>query len=255
MKKKIVICFFGVICRSIKYTYTSIERNLINVLKEKYEVDIYVFNLNTQNTPVDRRILNSEHMKVINHTHFEEKLQSELDVEINEIRKTTKFKIRYYRPETVQNAVRQMYSEERVGLFLDENKDKYDCAVVCGPDYYLINKINLNDIENVMKEEKLIYTTRVNPARGYTNGFYIGKPSDMSLILKRYSIINKLLPTHSDYENILKVVFNMHGIKNAFTDMLFVKIRSTKQIARQGIMRKPRFDNTINEIKKTISRI
>ena len=51
--KKVLVCFFGVVPRSIKYTYSSIQKHLISILNEKYDVDIYVFNLNVKKTKVD----------------------------------------------------------------------------------------------------------------------------------------------------------------------------------------------------------
>ena len=74
----------------------------------------------------------------------------------------------------IQNGIRTMYCEEKFSLFLEKNIQNYDCAIVCGPDYYLLEDINLDHIENSINNNTNIYTSVVNDANGYTDGFYIG---------------------------------------------------------------------------------
>ena len=52
--QKIVICITGVVNRSIKYTWDSINDNIIDQLKKEYEVDIAVFNNNVEDCKVMR---------------------------------------------------------------------------------------------------------------------------------------------------------------------------------------------------------
>ena len=56
------------------------------------------------------------------------------------VQKKTKIQIR--------NAIRQMYSEYRVGKFLEINKTKYEGAIICGPDYYIVNKLEFIELVN-----------------------------------------------------------------------------------------------------------
>jgi len=60
MKEKVILCFFGVVSRSIKFTYKNLEENILNVLKEHFDVDIYVFNNNVENMFVDGTQQNNE---------------------------------------------------------------------------------------------------------------------------------------------------------------------------------------------------
>ncbi len=65
----IIFCLFGVIPRSIKKTWNSIDSNIIKILKEKgINVDIYVFNLNVENNLVDNILLNQNDIKIIPYT-------------------------------------------------------------------------------------------------------------------------------------------------------------------------------------------
>ena len=252
MSKKILICFFGVISRSIKYTYKNHQEKLIDILKKKYDVKIYGFNNNVENILVDNIKQNNNDIKLISFDYFEEKKQSDIDNEIDYIvnSKNINCKMRPdYTKKLIQNSIRQMYSEEQVGIFIENNIDNYDCCIICGPDYFLLDNINLNHVNNCIKND-VIYTTKVNDGNGYTNGFYIGTPKLLVKILKRFSILHKLLPTNYDYEYLLKSVFIMNNLTRLITDMKFIKIRSNKRIDLQGIMRKSCYNITINKISK-----
>lgn len=246
---KICLCFFGVIPRSIKYTIQSIEHNIIKQLKQKYIIDIFVFNLNVENTRVDGNILNQEDINLINYTFYEEDKQSDLDIEIKKLYDMGICKMRNdYSNIEIINSVRQMYSEYKVGCFLEKNKDNYKGAVICGPDYYIVNNLDINT--DYFSYDNTIYTTRVNDAQGITNGFYIGTINSLVPVLKRYENITEYLPTDKDYENILKRAFDKNNIICKKIDLLFVKIRSNKKIARQGLMCDKKFDNLIYSIFK-----
>jgi len=231
--KKIVLCFFGIIPRSIKYTYKSIKENIIDKLAN-YELDIYVFNLNVGNKKIDNTIINQKDVSIIPYTIYEEYDQDLLDKQIRILKSNIKIKFRGdYNELTIQNALRQMYSEYRVGLFLERNINKYDIAIVCGPDYYIANPINIDDIKNSFENENF-YTTTVNDAQGYTNGFYIGKPNVLIKPLKRFNYLHEYLPTDKDYESLLKESIIDNNIERNITKLVFFKIRANKSIEWQG---------------------
>jgi len=236
-KKKICVCFFGVIGRSIRFTHEYHIERMIKPLKQLYDVDIYVFNLDVGDTKVDGRSINARDYNIIDATYYEEYNQNDLDNEIEVYYKKGICKMRpNYTEILIRNSLRQMYSECRVGCFLDKNRHKYSSAVVCGPDYCLLKPINIDDIKLSFSETDVVYTTDVNNGNGYTNGFYIGHLSPLINVLKRYEIIEQLLPTRRDYEYLLKKTFNIYGINRKLTNMLFVKIRNNGRIQRQGKM-------------------
>lgn len=255
MRDRVIICFFGVVSRSIKFTYKNLDDKLINIVKQNYDVDIYIFNNNVKNEIVDGIQQNNIDVELLQRTFIEENTQYDIDNEINNqiTSKNIICEMRHdYDKNTIINAIRQMYSEYRVGLFLEKYINEYKCAIVCGPDYYLLNNVNLEDIKNSINNETIVYTTRVNDAQGYTNGFYIGSLKPMIKILKRYSILEQLLPTNKDYEYLLKKSFEINKINRMITDTLFVKIRSNKNIARQGIMNENKYTNIINNINEEL---
>ena len=258
-KKKIIICFFGTCSRSIKYTHKNLKDKLINIVKKEYEVDIYIFNNNVEGEKIDDVIQNNHDVKLLQSDFYQEETQSYIDEFIKNNfnlyeSKKMGFQKRYNRIQKI-NAIRQMYSEEKIGNFLNKNKDNYGCAIVCGPDYYLLDNINLEHINNSINNYNSIYTTNVNDAGGYTNGIYIGSLYPLIKILKRFSILEKLLPTDKDYEYLLKKTFDMYNIKRLITDTKFIKIRSNKHIARQGSMKSKNYDKEIDIIKDKINKI
>jgi len=177
MRDNVIICFIGVVSRSIKYTHKNLEQKLINVVKKQYDVDIYIFNNNVENKYIDGIQQNNNDVSLLQRTFFEEKPQSVIDKDIhNEITSNNIVcKMRYdYSIQLIQNSIRQMYSEHQVGTFLEKNMNNYKCAIVCGPDFYLFNNVNLKHIQNSINNDEFVYTTIVNDAQGYTNGFYIG---------------------------------------------------------------------------------
>jgi hypothetical protein len=233
-EKKIVLCFFGVISRSIKHTFETIKKNIIDVINDKYIVSIYVFNLNTKNTKVDGIILDQKDISIIPYNIYEEYDQDNLDKEIEEKFKKGKDASSLflrYRENEAQNCFRQMYSEYRVGTFLEKNLNKYDIAIVCGPDFYIANKIDINDIENSFTNNNF-YTTKINDAHGYTNGFYIGKPSVLIKPLKRFLDLDKFLPlpSNKDYEYILAKSVIDNNITRNITQLVFFKFRANGKI-------------------------
>ena len=228
-KERIILCLFGVIPRSIKYTWDSIKKNIIDVLSKEYIVDIYVFNLNIENTLVDNRILNQKDIDLIPYDYFEEKYQKDIDIQIDDKCKIENCKLRkHYDEITTRNAIRQMYSEYQVALFL-KNHD-YKKAIVVGPDFYIYNKININDFNSI--ENKKIYTSDIHDHEGYTNGFYFGKTKDMIKILSRYNNMDKFKKDNDNYELIVKNAFDYNNIERVVTDIIFYKIRSNGQIKK-----------------------
>ena len=68
-KNKVIVCFFGVVPRSIKYTFSSIQNRLLNKLKQYYDVDIFVFNLKVNNL-VDNTTLDNNDINIIPYNYL-----------------------------------------------------------------------------------------------------------------------------------------------------------------------------------------
>jgi hypothetical protein len=230
---KIAICFFGVVPRSIKWTYLSILERIIKPIKNKYKVDIYVFNMNVSDTKVDGVKLDQENCKILECDFFEERRQANVNEDINKFCSIYPCEMSYgsLSDKGTINSIRTMYSEYRVGLFLEKHIDIYEVAVVISPDFFFRNEINIDDIEKCKVDSKVIYTTNNHDGiDGYTDGLYIGKSKDLIPVLKRYEIKEKYISPKNNYERILKESFTDNGIERRITNLEFCKIRANKKI-------------------------
>ena len=225
---KIILCLFGVIPRGISKTWDSIKTNIINVLEKKnFVVDIYVFNINVETNKIDNVIVDQNDINIIPYDYYEEKLQSEIDIIVKDKYNKIKFTQSSYTELTIKNIHRQLYSEYRVGQFLDKNKNKYNLAITCCSDLFCVNKINLKHINNSLTND-YIYISNMNNATGLTNGFYFGKINKLSYLLNRYNIcLNK---QYYNYEQTLLVPIKENNIKYKFTDIIFFKIRANNKV-------------------------
>ncbi len=229
-KLRIVICFFGVVARSLIYTWESLEKNLVKPLQEEFNIDIFVFNNNVENAAIDGTRIRNDY-KAIPYNYCEEILQRDIDKIIDKLSKKCVIKFhRGYSKETVKNAMRAMYCEYRVGCFLQKNINKYKCAVVCTPDLYLGKPINIADVYTALGDRSSVFTTNNCDCDGYTDSFYIGSLTALVPILKRFESIHNHLPTDKYYEYLLKLYFLKNSVKRKITDMYFCKIRASAYV-------------------------
>ena len=235
-KKKIIVCLFGIIPRSIRYTWNNIKERIINPLKSQYNVTIYIFNLKVDaDFLIDNKRINNQDLYKIKYDYLEEYEQKSVDKDIEN--KCNKCKFIDHDNKTTLNALRQLYSEYRVGKYLEKNIHNYDGCVISGPDYYFSNYINLRHINSSLKKHDTIYLSKVNDENGYTNGFYFGTLKPMCKILKRYEDSFEVLKNQNifNYETLLKYFVIKYGINIERTDINFLKVRnngSTNKIKR-----------------------
>ena len=93
------------------------------MLQEKIDVDVYVFNNNIEDT-IDSTIVDNDDKILLRADYAEEEKQVLIDENIDNFIKTKN--IIYmrgdYSPPIVRNAIRQMYSEDKVGDFLEKQR-------------------------------------------------------------------------------------------------------------------------------------
>ena len=230
IKPKTAVCIYGVVPRSIKYVYDSMKTNIIDVLSEAYDVDLYVFNMNVEEEKVDGVILDQKDIEYITYRPliFEEALQRDIADEIydSDIDPSRIYTCHHYsQMEIVRNARLQLYGEFRVGLFLQKNLGKYDRALAMTSDAFVIDKLNISEYLN--SPPKSVYITTLGDFRGYTNGFHFGKTRSLIPILMRY--IYPVFPK-VNYEGEVKYAFGIHGIGRMLTSTRFIKVRATKEL-------------------------
>ena len=223
------VCFFGVIPRSIKHTWPQTFKNIILPLREFCDVTIYVYNLDVGSAQVDGVVLDQNDCSIIPADIRETSLQADVDKIISEKCKPACQFRSDYNAVTTRNAMRQMHSEQHVAKFL--RTSKHDLVVVAGPDYFFANKINLDHVSDSLSCRNCVYTSQVNDAEGYTDGFYFGRREKVICILDRF---DDFVNSNHDYEYRVKQSFKKHGITRKATDIVFWKIRANGRSHWQG---------------------
>jgi hypothetical protein len=228
--KKIVVCLTGVVNRSIKYTWDSIKDNIIDELRKEYDVDIAVFNNNVENCLVDGVKLNNNDMTIVPHNYLFEYKQTFIDSEIVKIKGYEKeFPPNFYN-NLKKNGLRLMYIESKIAKFLEENKDIYEYVIVSNADYFYINKLPIECLNNI--SENIIGTCHHWENNDMcTDGFYIGYPKSIIKIMKRINnyytiVINYKDPKSLNYERILNESIIYSKMTRKKIDIFFLKIRA-----------------------------
>lgn len=223
IKEKIIICFSGVMNRSIHLTYDNITKQILDPVSLKYNYDIYVFNNNIENDIIDGVQITNNNLKCLkNITFFEEETQTVIDNNIKKKNLKNPYINHYKSPLTAQNCLRQLYCENKVAEFLKKNY--YKKAIFITPDFYFYNKLNINSINF---DNNSIYISNNNDACGYTNGFYIGNTDLLIKIMERCNYLDKLI---KDYEYGVKFACNKNNINRKVLNINFAKIRANKKI-------------------------
>jgi hypothetical protein len=225
MKDKVILCIFGVIPRSVRYIYKRLEQMVINPLKKEFDVYIYCFNMNIEDTVIDGVRIDQEDCKIIPFDCFEEEKQKDIDKEhlIFSEKHDCTINNRKYPVLMVKNQLRVMYSEMRCSIFMAKNATKYKYAIMWSSDYYPVVRLDVRDLK---KKDGKIYTSDQYDCGGYTDGFYMGDIKTMIKISRRYFDLGKILPTKLNYESIFKKAFEDGKVKRGVTNMFFIKVRA-----------------------------
>ena len=270
---KIALCLYGTISRSIQRTWPHMETKLIGPLTlAGYEVDIYGFGMDLGSSDLlDGVAVNPSATSVVPYTAYESVHQADVDRIIDarcagtracsvflpvnqtlcqyarhEREATLCLQARHEREVSSRNALRQLYSESRVGVFLQSRVGReYAAAVVVSPDYHIALAIDGLQLLTASLLRDTVYTTDVNPGGegGTTNGFYFGAPLALSKILRRYDYLEyieaRLLRTEGkrrslSYEQVLGHAFTWANVTQASSPLVFFKIRADGMPDWQG---------------------
>jgi hypothetical protein len=199
---------------------------VVDILKQHgIEVDVFRYDLDpNEGDLVDKRLWRPR-LHPLPRDYYE--ANKTLDVDVEAAALCSKVQCLYrpgYSEQTTRNAVRQLYSESRVGHFLNQNQDQYDVAIVIGSDIYVPWDISMQDINRALtcstkaaagavecSTPREILITGNNDAGGVTNGFYVGAPAVVSAVMSRlYDPDN--FPEQEDYERQLKRSFERHSV-------------------------------------------
>ena len=226
---KIAVIIHGYAPRSFKYTYKSIQENIINKLNTNHEVDVYHYSLLSKNNKINSsRIeefdihINNNDVNLLKCNKIETEFQENLNLysnitctHYNSINKNMNL-----------NFMRSLHSELECMKRFPINK--YDMCVMVSSDSFILKSINEQEIKDSYISNCL-YTTNFNQWGGLANGFYIAPPNILHKICTRYHDFPNWCSKNinKNAETFLKAVVNANDIENKDSNMYYLKIRVT----------------------------
>tara|TARA_Y100000816_G_scaffold289592_1_gene276363 strand:- start:864 stop:1739 length:876 start_codon:yes stop_codon:yes gene_type:complete len=226
-KFKIAIIIHGYAPRSFKYTYKSIQENIINTLNTKHEVNVYHYSLLSKNNKIassrkeefDITIDNND-VNLLKCDKIETQFQEDLDLYDN-------ITCTHYKDKNMKlNFIRSLHGElECIKRF---PICKYDMCVMLSSDSLILKSIDEQEIIDSY-ESNCLYTTNFNRSGGMANGFYIAPPNILHKICRRYHDFHNWCSKNNDKnaEKFLKAVVIANDIENKHSNMYYLKIRAT----------------------------
>lgn len=222
-KKKICFLVAGFAPRSVNYTYKNIQKT-IDKLKENFDVDVFMFSFISK----ENRFSNIKKNFLLNTNNTQILYQEDLDNTFNEILNVyDKNNIFNHSHEQVINLFRNLYSEYKIS---DQVQfDNYDVCIQTQPDFYYVNDININEINQCINNKKDVYTLSYRHCGGIQDGFYMCSPYLMKILSNKYLELPEFLSTHKskshDAEGYIKYIFNKNNINQKDSDLFILKLR------------------------------
>ena len=234
----VALCVFGVIARSIKETWPTVIDLVISPLSRHADpyigpVEVHAFNVNPGDAKIDGVTVSQDDLRLIEYDSLRDFNQTLIDIEVSRRCVGFRCELRYDGEGLAyltRNAFRQLYVEWQVSEFLSVNSGKFDVAIATGSDFLFVKEISTLDVLSAARNSDVVFTTNMNDAGGFTNGFYIGHPETLSKVLRRYSEFHEFPGSDSyfqaDYEKVLKDAFEYNNVSRKVTDMPFCKVRA-----------------------------
>lgn len=226
-KYKIAVIIHGYSPRSFKYTHESIQENIIDKLKRKYDVDVYHYSLLSKDNRIDSS-RNEEYNIIINNDDCKLLSCKRLETEYQENIKIHKsYNCTNYKEENLNiNFMRSLNSElECIKRFPINN---YDVCVMISSDSLVLKEIDYYEVEDSYLSNCL-YTTNFNKWGGIANGFYICPPNILDKICSRFNNFPKWcnMNKNKNAEQFLESIILKNKINNKDSKMFYLKIRAT----------------------------
>ena len=219
-KYKIAVLLFGFSPRSFRYTYNYINNNIIHELDKYYYTDVYHHTLLSKSNTLESN-REGEHAYKINNNDYKLLATKNTKYHYQEDIKNP------FKNVTEKNHYRALFSEFEVSKFLYNNT--YDVCVVLTNDGMPLKKINKHEIDDVINNKNVIYTTGYNTWGGIANGFYITTPNIYKIIANRINLYENWINNNSkgNAEQFLSFAMSQHNyIINKKSDMFYLKIRA-----------------------------
>lgn len=240
---KIALCFWGV-TRSLKYTHSSIDKNILQVLKDNninYHIFMHTYKLDRINGPrmgeknirVDfdeYKLLCSDENPHTFKYHIQHKIEKKLNCE------------QYYtQPDPWNNNyqsakyfILSQFSKKQATIMMKKSRVEFDAVVFLRPDVqyidpFPVDHLNQLDDETCFFPNWHLYGCRVNDRFQITSKKFAGRLGMSFDMLLAYSKTNVI---HS--ESFMNHICHKHAIKRKYIDnFLFFRTRADGKVPGQ----------------------
>ena len=229
------ICFFGVIPRSIKFTIESIKKNIFDVLTDSnISFDTYVHNMKVDtflskragdhNVTVDNNLC-----KLLPATEFSEINQIDFDNNYD-WKKISKYGYTEGDINTLQNAIRQLYSVKQVTKLWDNKKNtNYDYYIYLRPDLLYINKIDIHTILQNINKKNVLLTPHWHKSGGINDRIYMGNKNVIKIFGNRFDEAYNMTEKYKSVyhaEKHMKYIAEKYNIKTVDINLKGKRVRT-----------------------------
>jgi hypothetical protein len=208
-KAAAVVALYGVAGRDHGCAWPSQDQNLVGALQGLgYTVDILRFELvPSEGDLVDGAAWHAANTSVLPCDYYRSATFREADAAVQALcNKAHSGLCKYMGSTNATYALRQLYSESRVGQMLQNHSRQYDVAVVLGSNIYLPRPLEAVDVATAAREDsREVFVSKNNGPQGITSGFYVGHPTTLLPILmrleqKKNGIFPEALPQDYDQQ-------------------------------------------------------
>jgi len=235
-----ILAVYGVSNRARRCTEQSHKEHVKEVLEGMgYHVETYVF----ESVPVEIDGVKWTHTACsYPHDICETRTIDEIDGENLSRCRDIDCRYRGYRPRDSRNAMRQLYNEYRVGLFLRARINVSEVAFVVAQDIWLPKRMDPKDIQLAAARKDFVFTsTNFDGHMGVTNGLYMGSPESLSILMTRYEyevmLIDRNVSAYDRplaYERQLSAAFVANNITRKFLKGYTEKFYSFAKVRYTG---------------------
>lgn len=230
--KKIALLFWGLV-RSSKWTYSSLKKNILEVLEKnkiEYKIFFHTYFLkdkynNKRANEINIKIDNNDY-KILKPDYFSYDWQEE---ELDKIKPSQYFPIKdpwSNNYNTFQNYVLALNSQKKVSEMFLNCREEFDYVIYLRPDVKFLNRFQPNWF-NLCKINTILTPTFGNHG-GLNDRYAMMLPNLISIYGYRFNYLkDKNILTS---EKLLKKIIENNKIKNIHLNIKFQRVRATGKI-------------------------
>jgi hypothetical protein len=225
-ERKCAIIIYG-LNRSITKTHQSIEKYILNVLREnniRYDIFIHTYKLDTlySNGRNDEKPIHIDYkeMYILNPYKMEVDDQNEVDKDHDHYVEYTKH-VRGGNINIVKNYTRALFSLNKAFNMVDKNN--YDGCLIMRPDTLFTEPLNVKHLIDAFDNNK-VYTPSDHESGGLNDRFAFGSLENLTKYATRYNLFLNHLRS-KPFENAEKWLKELYPSMNK-TQFRFLRVRT-----------------------------